>query len=184
MSGDYDGPCTADVLLPRMYRELRRLAAAKLAQERGEPLSIQPTDLVHEAYMRLASGPSTPLWDHRGHFFAAAGEAMRRILVERARRRRRQKRGGGWERVGLSDCGHDPTGRTIDILTLDECLSRLESLSPRHAEVVKLRYFAGLSIDETAKALGVSSSTVDDDWAYARSWLKLELQGTRNASGC
>jgi RNA polymerase sigma factor (TIGR02999 family) len=172
-------PHAAEQLLPMVYDELRRLAATKLAREKPGQ-TLQATALVHEAYLRLvaggaASAPRDPKWSGRGHFFAAAAEAMRRILVERARHKQSAKAGGGRQRTELADVdlpGLDPSD---DLLALHEALDKLERMDPRKAQVVKLRFFAGLTIDQAAAALGISASTADNDWAYARAWLRLEM---------
>ncbi len=159
----------AEDLLPLVYDELRRLAAAQLANERPGQ-TLQATALVHEAYLRLIGKDGGPAWDGRGHFFAAAAEAMRRILVESARRKNRVKRGGGLRRVDLDqvEAAIEPADH---LLALDEALDRLAEEDARKAELVKLRYFAGLSIEEAASCLGVSRATADRDWAYAKAWL-------------
>ncbi len=157
-------------LLPLVYDELRRLAAQKLARE-PSGLTLQPTALVHEAYIRLVGGDHPNGWDGRGHFFAAAAEAMRRILVEAARRRKAEKRGGGRGQADL-DKAHLAGGRSPDeLLELDDLLEQLAAANPRAAEVVKLRFFAGLTGDQAAAALGVSPRAADSLWAYARAWL-------------
>jgi RNA polymerase sigma factor (TIGR02999 family) len=164
-------------LLPLVYDELRKLAAAQMAHEKpGQTLS--PTALVHEAYLRLVgdrSGSSPPEWDGRRHFFAAAAESMRRILVEQARRKGRLKRGGGKRRLDLNDVEIAADGPPDDLLALDEALTRLDQLQPERAALVKLRYFAGLTISEAATALGISTSTADRYWTYARAWLYREI---------
>ena len=163
----------AEQLLPQVYDELRRLARSRMAKERpGQTLT--PTALVHEAYLRLVRA-GDPKWDNRGHFFAAAAEAMRRILIERARRVASTKRGGGLARITLDDklLGVVPASETL--LALDEALSRLERQDPDMAAVVKLYQFAGLSLEETAAALGVSERTVRRRWSAARAWLRREL---------
>jgi RNA polymerase sigma factor (TIGR02999 family) len=171
-------PHAAEQLLPLVYQELRHLAAHKLARE-APGQTLQPTALVHEAYLRLVdTGKATP-WSSRGHFFAAAAEAMRRILVERARHKRSQKAGGGRQRVELADVAADEQGPPEDMLALHEALAKLEKKDKRKAELVKLRFFAGLTNEEAANALGISTSTADNDWAYARSWLRLEMEETR-----
>jgi len=160
----------AEQLLPLVYEELRRLAAQKLAHEKPGQ-TLQATALVHEAYLRLVGGEAGPGWDSRRHFFAAAAEAMRRILVEAARRKKAEKRGGGLDRADLDTAllagGRPPE----ELLELDDLLERLAAANPRAAEVVKLRFFAGLSGDEAAAALGVSPRAADSLWAYARAWL-------------
>jgi RNA polymerase sigma factor (TIGR02999 family) len=164
-------------LLPLVYNELRRLAAQRLAREKpGE--SLQVTELVHEAYLRLV-GPGeadAPRWNSSGHFFAAAAEAMRRILVENARRKQRLRHGGGRQRVGLENLDVADHNRSDDLLALDEALDELSKEDPPVAEVVKLRYFAGLTIDQTAAALGVSVRTANRHWAYAKAWLFQKLK--------
>lgn len=157
-------------LLPLVYDELRKLAAARLAGERPGQ-TLQPTDLVHEAYLRLVGGESPRGWDGQGHFFAAAAESMRRIVVEAARRRRARKRGGGLGRADLDEASL-PGGRPPDeLLELDDLLEHLAAENPRAAEVVKLRFFAGLTGDQAAAALGISPRAADSLWAYARAWL-------------
>lgn len=161
-------------LLPVVYDELRVLAAAQLRGERPDH-SLQPTALVHEAYVRLVADDRTP-WKDRGHFFRAAAQAMRRILVEHARSRGRDKRGAGRKRVSLSAVGALSWNDPADLLALDEALRRLEKRDPRSAEVVLLRYFGGLSVAETAEALGCSERTVNRDWIFARVWLERALR--------
>jgi RNA polymerase sigma factor (TIGR02999 family) len=163
----------AEELLPLVYDELRRLAAQKLAQEKPGQ-TLQATALVHEAYLRLVDGANGSHWDNRGHFFVAAAEAMRRILVESARRKQRQKHGGGRVREpGEIDlpCSERPER----VLALDEALERLAATSPQGAELVKLRFFAGHSIAEAAAFLGISPRKANQIWAYARAWLREEL---------
>jgi RNA polymerase sigma factor (TIGR02999 family) len=164
----------ADELLPVVYDELRRLAAQRMAAEKpGQTLNA--TALVHEAYLRLVANEQANQWDGRGHFFAAAAEAMRRILVENARRRSRLKHGGELNRVPIENA-ELPSGPTPEqILALDEALSRLAIEEPAAAKVVELRYFTGLSIDETADALGISRATANRHWAYAKAWLRCEM---------
>jgi RNA polymerase sigma factor (TIGR02999 family) len=140
---------------------------------------------VHEAYLRLVQnepGGSSLSWNSRGHFFAAAAEAMRRILVERARHKRSLKAGGGRHRHELADVEPMAAGPGIDLLALNDALAKLESTDKRKAELVKLRYFGGLTIEEAAQALGISTSTADNDWAYARCWLRLEIEGASDSS--
>ena len=167
-------PQAADDLLPLVYDELRRLATAKLAHEKPGQ-TLQATALVHEAYIRLADVEKVQHWDSRGHFFAAAAEAMRRILVDRARHRSSVKRGGGRQHVDLSAVDLLAVPRSEELIDLDEALEKLERKDKRKADLVKLRFFAGLTIEQAAEALGISSSTADNDWAYARSWLRLEM---------
>ncbi|HKB38355.1 MAG TPA: sigma-70 family RNA polymerase sigma factor [Gemmataceae bacterium] len=173
-------PHAAAQLLPLVYDELRKLAAQKMAREKPGQ-TLQATALVHEAYIRLmasgdASAPREQHWNSRGHFFAAAAEAMRRILVERARHKMSVKAGGGRQRVELADVatGEKPGD---DLLRLHEALEKLEKKDKRKADLVKLRFFAGLTNEQAARVLGVSTSTADNDWAYARSWLRLEISG-------
>ena len=163
-------------LLPLVYDELRRLAAARLSKESPDQ-TLQPTALVHEVYLRLVAPTDVAQWENRGHFFAAAAEAMRRILIEAARRKRGPEHGGHLQRHDLDpDQVADP-GRSEALLALDEALERLATLQPRAADVVKLRYFAGLTNAEAAEALGISSRTADADWAYARAWLVATIRG-------
>lgn len=171
----------ASDLLPLLYEELRKLAASNIGREHSPANTLQPTALVHEAYLRLLGpdGEATG-WNSRGHFFGAAAIAMRRILIERARSRNRLKRGGDRTRVELGDdavavdaSGDDESDRLI---ALDAALTKLESLDQRKAQVTMLRYFAGLSVEQTAQALGVSPATVKNDWAFARAWLAQEIE--------
>lgn len=163
----------ASDLLPIVYDQLRALAHAQMAHERSG-MTLQPTALVHEAYLRLVGGQDVK-WNSRGHFFGAAAQAMRRILVEAARSRKQLKRGGGRSRVELEDgmASFDPNN--LDFEELDRALTKLEGKDARKAQVVMLRYFAGLGVEETAVALGVSPATVKNDWAYAKAWLFKEL---------
>jgi RNA polymerase sigma factor (TIGR02999 family) len=163
-------PQAAEQLLPLVYDELRKLATAKLAQETPGQ-TLQPTALVHEAYLRLVDVEKAQAWNSRGHFFAAAAEAMRRILVESARRKKRLKRGGDRARQSLDDLDPAAPEACDDLLALDEALSQLGDSDPKAAELVKLRYFAGLTVAQAAEALGVSPRTADFLWAYARAWL-------------
>jgi len=167
-------PHAAEQLLPLVYDELRRLAAARLSQERPGQ-TLQATALVHEAYVRLVDGEKAQQWNSRGHFFAAAAEAMRRILVEQARHKLSARAGGQFQRVELHDEQQAAPGRNVDLLALDEALDKLAKLDRRKADLVKLRFFAGLTIAEAAATLGIAESTADADWAYAKSWLRLEL---------
>ncbi len=167
-------PRAASQLLPLVYEELRELAAAKLAQEKPGQ-TLQATALVHEAYVRLVGGAADRGWDGRGHFFAAAAEAMRRILIERARHKNSRKAGGGRRRVDLNEIELTLDGPHFELLALDDALRELERKDPRKAGVVKLRFFAGLTTAQAAAALGVSTSTAENDWAYARSWLRLRM---------
>jgi RNA polymerase sigma factor (TIGR02999 family) len=170
-------PAAAEQLLPLVYRELRRLAEAKLSQEKPGQ-TLQATALVHEVYLRLIDGENQQRWENSRHFFAAAAESMRRILIERARQRASLKRGGGRERVELEFV--EPAVLPLacdDILGLEEALQKLEQQHPRKAELVKLRFFAGLTVPQAAGALEISTTTAENDWAYARSWLRLEMSG-------
>jgi RNA polymerase sigma factor (TIGR02999 family) len=174
---DRGDPKAAEQLLPLVYDELRRLATSKMAREaRGQ--TLQATALVHEAYLRLLDGESSQKWNSRGHFFAAAAEAMRRILVERARHKRSLKAGGGRRREELPDIEMAVAAPHLDLLALNEALTKLELQDKRRAELVKLRFFTGLTIAEAAQVLGISESTADNDWAYARSWLRLQIAGS------
>src|SRR5262249_47442605 len=166
-------PKAAEQLLPLVYEELRKLAAQKLAQELPGQ-TLQATALVHEAYLRLVGGERTRDWDGRQHFFAAAAEAMRRILVDQARRKRRPKHGGDPLRVTLDEAVAI-TDSPEDLLALDAALAKLAREEPRKAELVKLRFFAGLTIPEAAKMLGISTATAERYWGYARVWLYAEL---------
>jgi len=167
-------PQAARELLPLVYDELRRLAAQRLAQEKPGQ-TLQATALVHEAYLRLVDTAEAQRWNSRGHFFAAAAEAMRRILVDAARGKRAQKRGGGCRReeVDVAELAAAPADEKL--LALDEALTKLERQHPAKAQLVKLRYFAGLSTRAAAEALGVSTATADRYWAYARAWLQREM---------
>jgi RNA polymerase sigma factor (TIGR02999 family) len=173
-SMDPGDPAAAEQLLPLVYTELRRLAAEKMAQEKPGQ-TLQATALVHEAYLRLVDLEKAPHWNSRGHFFAAAAEAMRRILIERARHKNSQKRGGSYQRVDLPEVVTTADPSFPDLLALHEALAKLEQKDRRKAELVKLRFFAGLTNEEAATALGISPSTADNDWAYARAWLRLEM---------
>jgi len=177
----------SEELLPLVYAELRRLAQANMAQEagRGAGQTLQPTALVHEAYLRLL-GPglengAEPQWNSRGHFFGAAALAMRRILIERARSRNTAKRGGSVVKVQIDDNavavedGPESIARSTELLALDSALVELEQLDPRAAQVVMLRYFAGLSVEQTAAALDLSPATVKKSWAFARAWLNQHI---------
>jgi RNA polymerase sigma factor (TIGR02999 family) len=167
-------PSAAEQLLPLVYDELRKLAAAKLANEKPGQ-TLQATALVHDAYIRLVDVEKAQHWNSRGHFFAAAAEAMRRILVEKARREKRLKRGRDLQRVELDAVQITIDGPGTDILALDEGLTELGKKKPEIMELVKLRYFAGLTVDEAANALGIASSTADRHWTYARAWLYRRL---------
>jgi RNA polymerase sigma factor (TIGR02999 family) len=171
---DHGDPHAAEQLLPLVYDELRKLAAQKLAREKPGQ-TLQATALVHEAYLRLVDVPATQPWNSRGHFFAAAAEAMRRILVENARRKGGLKHGAGRVRVNLEESlsyAHEPAD---DVLSLDSALDQLTREDPKKAELVKLRYFAGLSVQEAADVLDISRATADRYWAYAKAWLYCAL---------
>ena len=170
---DGDGKA-ADELLPLVYEELRKLAAQKMANEKpGQTLSAK--GLVHEAYIRLVDVEKAQHWNSRGHFFAAAAEAMRRILVEQARRKRGPEAGGGLQRVEMSRVDPEIQRPGVNLCAISEALDRLQGQDPRAAEMVKLRFFAGLTREQAAQILGISLRTADTDWAYAKSWLQLEL---------
>jgi RNA polymerase sigma factor (TIGR02999 family) len=168
-------PHAADQLLPLVYDELRRLAAHKLAQE-APGQTLQPTALVHEAYLRLVDTEKAQQWNSRGHFFAAAAEAMRRILLEQARRKQAHKHGGDLCRVDL-DQAEAVAALPEDVLALDEALERLTHHDPVAGKLVRLRYFAGLSVEQAAEALGLSTATAYRHWAFARAWLHARLAG-------
>ena len=170
-SGD---PSAAELLLPLVYDELRKLAAAKLAHEKPGQ-TLQATALVHEAYLRLVDAAEAQHWNSRGHFFSAAAEAMRRILVEQARRQQSRKRGGDLQRIELGETFSPDNGEPLDLIALDEALARLEELEPTKAELVKLRFFAGLSLEDAANAAGVSRATAKRYWIYSRAWLYGQL---------
>ena len=177
-------PHAAAQLLPLVYDELRKLAAQKLAEEKPGQ-TLQATALVHEAYLRLIEGERrdcSPPWQNRRHFYAAAAEAMRRILVENARRKHSVRHGGGCERVDLDEAMSLPEPRQ-DLLALDEALARLAEKQPLKAELVKLRFFAGLTMPEAAQALGVSLATAERYWTFARSWLYAELEDEGKPAG-
>src|SRR5262245_29205082 len=160
-------PHAAEQLLPLVYDELRKLAAQRLAQEKPGQ-TLQATALVHEAYLRLVDSETIRRWDSRGHFFAAAAEAMRRILVDQARHKGSARAGGGRCRVDMDEVEPAIEAPRVDLLALDEALGQLEARDPRKAALVKLRYFAGLTNQQAAEALGISASTADNDWAYAK----------------
>jgi RNA polymerase sigma factor (TIGR02999 family) len=167
----------AEQLLPLVYQELRKLAAQRLAQERPG-LTLQATALVHEAYIRLVDVEKIQHWDSRGHFFAAAAEAMRRILVENARRNQAQKHGGGREKLDLREVAEHSNEESVDLLALDEALKALEEQHREKAQVVKLKFFGGCTLEETATMLGISRATAQRHWAYARAWLFGRLHQT------
>jgi RNA polymerase sigma factor (TIGR02999 family) len=166
-------PRAAEQLLPLVYNELRGLAARKLAQEKPGQ-TLQPTALVHEAYLRLVVHDDSRRWNDRGHFFAAAAQAMRRILVENARRKRAKKRSDGLARQPLDEVA--APGPDEELLALDEALQKLAESDPTKARLVELRYFAGLTGDQAAKVLGISTATADRHWAYAKAWLRTEVR--------
>ena len=179
-------PRAAENLLKAVYDELRELAHARMTREpgRGAGMTLEATALVHEAYLRVVGdGDKEPQrWENRGHFFGAAALAMRRILVERARHRKRFKHGGGRDRVELNEqveLVDDDTADGTDLIALDEALQKLEKVDPRKAKVVSLRYFGGLSVEETASAMDLSPATVKNDWAFARAWLHREISGEK-----
>ena len=167
----------SEELIPLVYDELRQLAKAKLSSEKPGQ-TLQATALVHEAFVRLVDQDNAQQWDDQRHFFAAAAESMRRILIDRARQKQSLKRGGNRDRVELSDA--EPLVLPVacgDILGLDEALTKLEREDARKAQLIKLRFFAGLTVAEAAKTLGISTSTAENDWTYARAWLRIEMGG-------
>ncbi len=176
---EHGDPQAAERLLPLVYDELRKLAAQRLAREKPGQ-TLQATALVHDAYLRLV-GAQDPGWDGRGHFFAAAAEAMQRILVEGARRRQRLKRGGDRSRRDLDEVALSiaaPDGEAEDdLLALDAALTKLAGREPLRARLVQLRYFSGLSVAQAAEVLGISTSTADRYWTFARAWLRVEIAG-------
>lgn len=159
-----------DKLLPLVYEELRALAEIRLRRESSSK-SMQPTLLVHEAYLRLVDQDGEQEWNSKGHFFAAAAEAMRRILVEHARRKQSQKRGGGWRRVPLEHLEPEDRCMEVDLLDLEDALKQLEQQFPAHAKLVTLKHFAGLTNAEVAQAMAISQATAERYWAFARAWL-------------
>ena len=167
-------PSAAEQLLPLVYDELRKLAATRLSHEKPGQ-TIDATALVHEAYLRLVDCERVQHWNSRGHFFAAAAEAMRRILVEQARHKKTKRAGGKFRRIGLSIAQAKKQTDTLDLLALNEALDQLAKVDPRASDLVKLRFFAGLTVPQAAEAIGVSTATAENDWAYAKSWLKLKL---------
>lgn len=175
-SGD---PAAAEQLLPLVYDELRKLAAAKLAQEKPGQ-TLQATALVHEAYLRLVDVEKLQHWESRGHFFAAAAEAMRRILIDSARRKRRLKRGGQLKRVDLDRADFVYQASPDGLLIVDDAIDKLAKEDPQAAQLVKLRYFAGLSVEQAGECLGLSRSSAYEHWAYARAWLRCELGDDSN----
>jgi RNA polymerase sigma factor (TIGR02999 family) len=175
---EHGDPKAAEQLLPLVYEELRKLAAQKLAQEKPGQ-TLQATALVHEAYLRLVDADNAQSWNGRGHFFAAAAEAMRRILIESARGKAREKRGGDWQRVDFEELDVASSVSPDQLIALDDALVRLAALDHLAGELVKLRYFAGLALDQAATALGISPATAYRHWAYARAWLCSELSKER-----
>ena len=171
--------CAAERLLPLIYDELRKLAAHRIAQE-APGQTLDATALVHEAYLRLVDTTTAQHWDNRAHFFAAAAEAMRRILVERARHKKSLKGGGARLRIDLAEVEPAAAEPDDELLALHEALEKLEAKDKRKADLVKLRFFAGLTIEEAAQVLDIATSTADKDWAYARCWLRLEMEGRRS----
>lgn len=167
---DQGDPTAADKLLPLVYQELRKLANEKLANEQPGQ-TIQPTVLVHEAYLRLVNGDKSLNWNGRGHFFGAAAEAMRRILIENARRKQRQRHGGGRQRLDVGGLQLETMDRDEELLTLDDALCQFEQHWPDKAMLVKLRFFSGMTIPEAAQVIGVSPATAERYWTFARAWL-------------
>ena len=166
----------AEQLLPLVYDELRRLAASKMSNERPDQ-TLQATALVHEAFVRLVDMNNAQQWNSRGHFFAAAAEAMRRILVENARRRQQIKRGAGFQKSEDHEIAVVADNIQEDLIDLDDALTKLTAIDPQAARLIQLRYFVGLSIQDAAKTLGISSRTADRVWAFARAWLHREISG-------
>jgi len=175
---EHGDSAAAEQLLPLVYGELRKLAAARLAQEKPGQ-TLQATALVHEAYLRLVDAEKVQRWDSRGHFFAAAAEAMRRILVENARRKGRHKHGGDLVRVDLEGADLADAASDDRLLEINEALDSLAAHDQQAAQLVKLRYFAGVSLTEAAEILGISRTKAYDEWAYARAWLRCEVDGRR-----
>jgi RNA polymerase sigma factor (TIGR02999 family) len=171
---DAGGASATEDLLPLVYDELRQLAARKLAHEKPGQ-TLQATALVHEVYVRLVNGKKRQQWNGRGHFFAAAAEAMRRILIEQARHKRAQKSGGMRREFPEIELEPAVAGPQLDLLALNEALEKLEAMDKRKADLVKLRYFVGLTIEQAAEALSVSTSTAKNDWTYAKTWLRLQM---------
>ena len=178
-SGD---PSAAEQLLPLVYNELRQLAASKLAREKPGQ-TLQATALVHDAYLRLVDSDIAQHWDSRAHFFAAAAESMRRILIDLARQKLSDRRGGGWQRCDLSDADRNAVPVSDELLDLDDALTRLAAVDPPAAELVKLRVFAGMTVDEAASLQGISPRTAKRNWAYARAWLGRELAAKASHEG-
>jgi RNA polymerase sigma factor (TIGR02999 family) len=172
-------PAAAADLLPVVYAELRKLAAARLAQEKPGQ-TLQATALVHEAFLRLVDGEQTQHWKSCKYFFGAAAEAMRRILIEQARRKQTQRRGGGLKRQPVEEAEIAAAEPSLEILSVNEALERFERIDPQKADLVKLRFFAGLTNAQAADALGISATTADRYWVYARAWLHAELERARS----
>ncbi|NOT08340.1 MAG: sigma-70 family RNA polymerase sigma factor [Gemmatimonadales bacterium] len=166
-------PAAMERLVPLVYAELRAIAAREMRHERGEH-TLQPTALVHEAFLRLVGKPDLS-WQSRAHFLNIAAQAMRRILVEHARRRKAEKRGGGRDRVTLDEELAGATGEGVELTELDDALERLAQLDPRKARIVELRFFAGLSVEEAGELVGVSPATVKREWQFAKAWIQREL---------
>ncbi len=181
LSMEQGDPKAASQLLPLVYEELRRLAATRLAAEPSGN-TLQPTALVHEAYLRLVGAGTGGQWDHRGHFFAAAAEAMRRILIEAARRKGALRHGGAMERRVLDANIPALSDSREDLFALDEALTELAAIDPKMADLVKLRYFVGLSAEETADALGLPIRTARRQWAYARAWLRRAIEKSQKST--
>jgi RNA polymerase sigma factor (TIGR02999 family) len=171
-------PQAAEELLPLVYDELRRVAASKMAQEKGHQ-TLQPTALVHEAWLKLNDGNPDGLWNSRGHFFAAAAEAMRRILIDRARRREALRHGAGQERVEVEEVEIAAPAQDGELLAMHDALDRLAATEPAKAELVKLRYFMGMTLEEAAGVLNISEPTAKRWWAFARAWLFTEIRSQR-----
>jgi RNA polymerase sigma factor (TIGR02999 family) len=172
---EHGDPSAAEQLLPLVYSELRKLAAAKLVNEKPGQ-TLQATALVHEAYVRLVNSDKVPHWNSRGHFFSAAAEAMRRILVDSARRKRSQKHGGNYQRLPLEDSELPAFADAEKLLAVDDVLDKLAAEAPEAAELVKLRVFTGLTVNEAAAALGISRTTAFRHWTYARAWLRAAFE--------
>jgi len=171
-AGDENAP---EKLLPVVYQDLRKLARVYLRQERADH-TLQATALVHEAYMRLVDWETTS-WQNRAHFFSVAATVMRRILVDHARRKNAEKRGGFGQKLSLDEAISFAAEREVDLIRLDDALVNLEKIDARQAKVVELRFFGGLTIEETAEALRISPATVKNEWAFAKAWLRVELSG-------
>lgn len=170
----------SEELLPLVYSELRKLADARLRKTSKDD-SIQATELVHEAFLRLVDSQQQQSWDSRGHFFAAAAEAMRRILIDRARKRLTAKHGGNHQRIALPDIPCDDPASATSLLSLDDALQQMQAEFPTHVQLVKLRYFAGLRLEDAAQAMGISRTTAARHWVFAKAWLLAEIEGSRQA---